>query len=397
MTALLLDRLARVMALAVAAGMAVLAQPAEQIRIVARDTQGHGLLCEHGGKSILMMAGSPAEMGAAHGRLLKAGVCSVAHGTMYLVGAGYTVTQNDWFFDRMDEITRRTLPHTPQRFLEECDAMSQAAGLSVRDGRTANFFPELFHCSGVAVRNGATADGMLLHARVLDYMRDIRLQDHAVVQVWMPAGLNAWVSLGYAGFIGTVTCMNEKGLAIGEMGGRGEGKWDGMPMNLLLRDIMERAATVREAVAIMQKTPRTCEYYYVISDRSRDMAGICATPEAVEVLEAGAQHPKLPKVPPETVMMSAGERAVKLSERLHERQGKIDVPAMMEIVKRPVAMRSNLHDAIFRPETLDMWCADAGRKTPACDEPYVRVNLKDLLAYYRNAMAPPPAAPAIGQ
>ena len=378
------------LALFLASALAALAQPAEQIRILGRDTQGHGLLCEHSDKRILLVAGTPAEMGSAHGRLLRRGVGAVARGTMYLVGAGYTVSHNDWFFERMDEITRRTLPHTPTRFLQECDAMSAAAGISERDGRTANFFPELFHCSGVAVRNAASADGMLLHARVLDYMRDINLQRQAVVQVWMPSGQHAWMSLGYAGFIGTVTCMNEKGLAIGEMGGRGEGKWDGMPMNFLLRDIMERAGTVREAVEIMRATPRTCEYYYVISDRTRDMVGIYATAEALEVLEAGAQYPQLPKVHPETVMMSAGSRAEKLSERLGERYGKIDVPAMIEIIKRPVAMSSNLHNAIFRPETLDMWCADAGRKTPACNEPYVRVNLQELMAYYRNATAKAP-------
>jgi hypothetical protein len=375
--------------LLVGASLRLCGQPAEQIRILERDSQGHGLLCEHGGKRILMMAGSPEEMGQAHGRLVPTGVAGIARGSMYVVGVGYTVTRSDWFFDRMDEILRRTLPHTPERFVRECDAMSQAAGVSIRDGRAANFFPELFHCSGVAVRNEATTDGMVLHARVLDYMRDINLQKHALVQLWMPTGHNAWLSLGYAGFVGTVTCMNEKGLAIGEMGGGGEGKWDGMPMTFLLREIMERAATVREAVEIMRTTPRTCDYYYVISDRSRDMVGICATPEALDVLEAGTQHAKLPQVPENAVLMSAGSRAEKLSARLHAQHGKIDVPAMIEIIKRPVAMSSNLHNAIFRPETLDMWCADAGAKTPACNEPYVRVNLGDLVSYYRNATTPP--------
>lgn len=380
----------RLLSLALALGLALpgLAQPADQIRIADRDPQGHGLLCETGGKQVLLVAGTPAEMGAAHGRLLKRGVRGVASGTMYLVGAGYTVSENGWFFTRMDEVIRRTRPYTPERFVQECDAMSNAAGINPRDGLTANFFPELFHCSGVAVRNAATVDGMVLHARVLDYMRDINLQKYAVIQVWMPTGFNAWMSLGYAGFIGSVTCMNEKGLAIGEMGGRGEGKWDGMPMNFLLRDIMERAGTVREAVEIMRQTPRTCEYYYVISDRTRDIVGIYATPEKLDVLEAGAQHPQLPKVPQETVMMSAGSRAEKLSERLQEQYGKIDVPALIEIVKRPVAMSSNLHNAIFRPETFDMWCADAGPKTVACDEPYVRVNLNDLVRYYRGAASP---------
>jgi hypothetical protein len=380
-------RVSGLVLLALLTAHAAPAQAPDQIRLVARDPQGHGLLCEHRGKRILIVAGSPEEMGAAHGRLLQADVAAVAQGTMYVVGAGYTATQGKWFFDTMADIIRRTAPHTPERFLRECDAMSRAAGISVRDGRTANFFPELFHCSGVAVRNSATADGMLLHARVLDYMRDIDLQKHAVIQVWMPAGQFAWMAMGYAGFVGTVTCMNEKGLAIGEMGGRGEGKWDGMPMSFLLREAMERAATVREAVDLMRKAPRTCEYYYVISDKSRDMVAVRATPESLELLEAGARHPDLPEVPEDVVMISAGERAAKLAARLGERRGRIDVDAMIGILKRPVAMSSNLHNAIFRPETLDMWCADAGPDNAACDEPYVRVNLTDLLACYRAAMS----------
>jgi len=73
----------------------------------------------------------------------------------------------------MADIERRELPHIPPRFLEECDALSKAAGISTRDGRHANLFPERFHCTGVALRGKATTGGRVLHARVLDYMRDI--------------------------------------------------------------------------------------------------------------------------------------------------------------------------------------------------------------------------------
>jgi isopenicillin-N N-acyltransferase-like protein len=154
---------------------------------------------------------------------------------------------------------------------------------------------------------------------------------------------------------------------------------------------MERAKTVREAVAILQETPRTCEYYYVISDRSRDMVGIYATPTVLEILEAGQQHERLPTVPADTVMISAPNRAKVLSERLHEKQGAITPEAMMEIIKRPVAMKSNLHNAIFKPATLDVWFADAGQKKPACDMPYVHVNLGKLIEFYRRNSAPKPA------
>ncbi len=43
-------------------------------------------------------------------------------------------------------------------------------------------------------------------------------------------------------------------------------------LSLLLRDVMERARTVEEGLDILRETPRTCEYYYVLSDKSRAMA-----------------------------------------------------------------------------------------------------------------------------
>ena len=87
-------------------------------------------------------------------------------------------------------------------------------------------------------------------------------------------------------------------------------------------------------------------------------------------------------------MFSAGDRAKALSRKLQHHYGQIDAQLMIDIIKRPVAMNSNLHNAIFRPESLDMWFANAGKTTPACDEPYVRCNLGELLRYYRQAMLP---------
>jgi hypothetical protein len=349
---------------------------------VGRDPAGHGLLLRTQGKLVLMVSGTPEQMGAAHGTLLKELARKLVDRVLYMVGGAESIHSGTWFLDRMEEIQRRTLPHIPERFLAECDALSKAAGVSQRDGRYANLFPERFHCSGVAVRGKATKDGSVLHARVLDYMRDINLQGAACVQVFMPEGHNKWMSLGYAGFIGTVTAMNEKGLAIGEMGGRGQGDWDGVPMSLLLRDVMERAATVEEGLDILRKAPRTCEYFYVLSDKSRAMAGVYADARQITILRPGQQHALLPHVPEDTVLMSAGDRAKKLTERIQEHYGQIDVQAMIDIIKRPVAMTSNLHDAVFAPETLDMWFADAGKHTPACDEPYAHCNLGQLIRLY---------------
>ncbi len=355
-----------------------------ELQITARDSAGHGMLCTAGSKRVLIVHGTPAQMGAAHGRLMADLVPRVMPQTMALVGAAYTVQKGIWFHDKIDEIIRKAAPHTPQRFLDECAAMADAAGITRRDALCGNFFPELFHCSGVAVCGSATVGGAVVHARVLDYMRDIDLQKYTLVQLFIPSDGYAWMSLGYAGFLGSVTAMNEHGLAIGEMGGASEESWEGMPMTFLVREIAERTKTVAEAVALMQRVPRTCEYYYVLSDAGRTMAGIRARPDEVLVLKPGEQHELLPDVPRDCVLISGESRARTLSERLHEHHGAIDAARMIEIIKRPVAMKSNLHNAIFLPETLDMWFADAGRKTPACDEPYVMVNLRAILDFYNS-------------
>jgi len=385
---LLRDRLAGcVLMLSVLQSTACLAAGPAAIELVARDPAGCGLLCRTGQKTVLIVAGTPEQMGTAHGTLLRKQSKRLVERVLYLVGGADSIQSGVWFLDRMAEIERRTSPHTPQRFLVECDAVARAVGVSTREGRYANLFPERFHCSGVAVRGKATSDGSVLHARVLDYMRDIHLQDCAAVVVFIPEGRNAWMSLGYAGFVGTVTAMNEQGLAIGEMGGGGLGDWDGVPMSYLLRDVMERASTVEEGLEILRSRPRTCEYYYVLSDKSRAIAGVHADSRQMTVLGPGQQHPELPLVPDDTVLISGSDRAKVLSDRLQQNYGRIDVATMIEIIKRPVAMSSNLHNAVFAPETLDMWFADAGRHTAACDEPYAHCNLAELVEFYKTTMA----------
>ncbi len=388
MTALKLNRDLLRRACFVIASVALFASAAGaeelQLKVIGVDPDGHGALCKVGPKMVLWVSGTPEQMGKAHGYLTGQAPAKLAERVLYLVGGGESVVSGEWFLDKMEEIDRRTAPFIPERFTKECDALAAATGVSRRDARYANLFPERFHCSGMAVAGKATVGGCVLHARVLDYMRDIRLQDAALIQVYMPDEGYKWVSLGYAGFIGTVTAMNEKGVAIGEMGGHGVGDWDGMPMNFLLRDVMERAATVDEAIKIIKETPRTCEYYYVVSDKCGDMRGLHCTAKEIEVLMPGQQDPRLPHVPEDTILISGDERAKVLSQRIQDNYGKIDAQKMIEIIKRPVAMQSNLHNAIFSPQTGDMWFADAGRDTPACDEPYFRCNFEELIRAYKR-------------
>lgn len=344
---------------------------------------GKGKLTKIDGMMVLYLEGTPEEMGEQHGTLLKEYVADLYNRLLYGVGVGSSFIRGSWFFGDIEEAQARLLPHMNPDYLRELDALAEAAGLHRQQARLGNFFPELFHCSGFAVFDEATEDGMLYHGRILDYIRGMGLEESAMVIVVNPQRGNRWVNIGYAGFTGTVTAMNERGVAIGEMGGDGWGDWDGKPMAHLMREVMEKAYSVDEGVAIFRKSPRTCEYYYVISQANPNYAvGLVATPEKLETVLPGELHPLLQKPQKDTVMLSRGDRYECLTDRVREEYGKIDAEKAWWLMTRPVAMTSNIQSALFRPETLDFWVSNASADKVASDRKPVQFNLKELLEHF---------------
>ena len=347
-------------------------------RVVARE--GNGRLEEVDGTKVLILKGTPEEMGHQHGILMKDEIHRLVEQILFGVGVGTSFEKGTWVFGEIEGAQKRLNPFMDERYFKEMDALAVAAELPKEEVRLANFFPEMFHCSGFAVFGKATKDGKLYHGRVLDYMRGMGLEQSAAVMVFQPDKGNAWVNVGYAGFIGSVTAMNEKHIAMGEMGGRGEGNWDGKPMAELIREVMEKANTLDEAVEIMRKGPRTCEYYYVISDSKNNSAvGIAATPDKFQVIKPGESHELLPNPSKDTVLMSAGDRYEELARRVKANYGKFDAASARDLMTRPVCMTSNLHSALFEPETLDFWVANADSKSPAAQCRYTHYNLAELL------------------
>lgn len=352
-------------------------------RLVA--TSGKGRLELHDGTRVLFLEGTPEHMGRQQGELLGREAKDLVEKVLYGVGVGSSFVKGRWFFGEIEQAHGRLAPFISPRTYRELDALADATGVHRQEARLANFFPELFHCTGFAVTGKATADGHLYHGRVLDYLRGVGLEASAVVVVnrpWPEDGVrrHAWVNVGYAGFLGTVTAMNEKGISVGEMGGRGEGKWDGKPMAQLLAEVMERAGTLDEAVEIMRKGPRTCEYYYVIADgKTKQAVGIASTPDTFEMIRLGESHKRLPHAIEDTVLLSAGDRYEKLVERVRAGYGRFDALSARALMERPVCMTSNIQSVLFVPDTLDFYVANADAKNVASHTRYTKYNLRALL------------------
>jgi hypothetical protein len=347
-------------------------------RLIA--THGAGRLEMHDGTRVLFLKGTPEEMGEQHGHLLKKEIHEVLPRILYGIGVGSSFDKGAWFFGTIESCTARIGKFIDPRHLAEMDAIARATGLDAEEVRLANFFPELFHCSGFALLGDATAGGRIYHGRILDYMKGVGLEPNAVVIVSQPDRGHAWVNVSYAGFIGSVTAMNDAKISIGEMGGRGEGNWDGKPMAQLVREVMENAGTLDEAVDIMRRSPRTCEYYYVIADgKTKQAVGIKATPEIFEVVHPGEAHPQLDTPVKDTVLLSAGDRYRELVSRVQSGYGKFDADSARDLMTRPVCMNSNIHSVLFAPDTLELWVANADGRNPASHTRYTHYDFGQLL------------------
>ncbi len=351
-----------------------------------RELTDGGSLRFEGPLRLAVLSGTPEEIGAAHGRLLREEVRRCIDSTFHLAGLGYTIDKGEWFPDVLRAAFKRLAPHIPADHLTEMDALAAAAGIDRETMRLANVFPELFHCSGFAVFGKATKDGKLYHGRVLDYMTMIGLQDAATVFVVAPKGKHAFVNVGYAGFIGSVTGMNDAQVSLGEMGGRGEGNWDGVPMATLMRRGLEECGSLNEVIRLFETSPRTCEYYYVFADgKIPDAVGIAATPESLSVIRAGETHPRLGAGIEDTVVMSAGSRLRELRRRIIAGHGAIDAGAAIRLMDRPVAMKSNLHNALFVPQDLMLFVAHADHERPAAECAYTSIDFGAILERLREA------------
>jgi len=345
---------------------------------------GKGWLEVIDGYPVLHLKGTPYEMGYQHGALLKEHIHRNLHNLLQVKGKK-TLAQ----FGPVKIKPRHAIQtiiaiqnkYVPKKYFDELDGLAAGADVSRSDARVANFIPELFHCSGFAIMNSATKDGTLYHGRVLDYAIDWGLQEHAVIIVAEPDGGIPFVNVTYAGFIGSVTGMNAKSVSIGEMGGRGLGHWKGVPMAFLVREVLEGAETLDDAIAVFRDNPRTCEYYYVIADGKTNRAvGMEASWDTFTVIRPGEKHPLLPTPVKGCALLSAGDRYRELVRRVKAGYGNFTAETALRLMDRPVAMKSNLHNVLFEPQTTRFWVANAGKDgQPAASQQYFHFKLRDLL------------------
>jgi len=89
---------------------------------------------------------------------------------------------------------------------------------------------------------------------------------------------------------------------------------------------LEETGELKDSINIFKKNPRTCEYFYVISDaKIKDARVLYCTPKIFTTVKPGQNHPFLPSPPPKDALIaSEKERYTEALKRVKENYGNID-------------------------------------------------------------------------
>ena len=184
----------------------------------------------------------------------------------------------------MVRAARRLQRHIPDAYLDEMEGIADGAGVPYDAILLENTFLTLaeqtnpaallslpVRCTNVVAFGEATSMGQLLHGSTLDWgMQDV-LKDRVRVMVMEPPTGHPFVSVGWPGMVGTLRAMGAQGLAITEesCAAKDDTGMDGMPVNLLMRRVVQHTDDLDAAVAMLRETPGTCGYKITVSDGHR--------------------------------------------------------------------------------------------------------------------------------
>lgn len=336
---------------------------------------------------VLKVWGTPYEMGYAHGKLCATQIRAFYTRliTAMALGMGVNVSV-------LDEAWAQMEPFVKERYKQEMRGLADGSGIDLKMIQRAHAIPDLseFHCTFFAAWGKATPDGSLQQIRALDYETRAGIQDEPALIVQIPDDANAFVNVAWLGFIGVVTGMNEKKIALSEIGdhfGDDVETLAGEPLPFLMRRVLEEADSLDQAVSIFRTANRTSSLLYCIGDAKIPSAVKLRTSAAFcEVYTAADGDRTLPDV----VYWSMGADSVKWNAKVYQvlkdKHGSIDPQVGMIDVMRNLET-GDLHAVHFDVAGLELWVGNATpapENAPGYDQTYVHFSFADALGWPRE-------------
>jgi hypothetical protein len=342
---------------------------------------GKGELEVKDGVPVLRVEGTPAEMGEQQGHLVgrEARALSDSYLPAFLGG------RNELERGR---VRARELfwPHLSDDEKAEIGAFAKASGIDERDVLLAQGFADLYRAWGcstlAAVGDAAPYPGQPLLARNLDFVTMGFLQDYSYVVVARPANKTPFVSLGFPGVLGVISGENARGVALAVMVVHDEhGCVAGVPFTFAFRRALETADTTEDAIATLERLPRTVANNLMVVDRHETArlleitpAGIVARSPDARGLLSSTNHfqSKELREPRMTLTYLSSKQRLGAVEKTCRDESRITVPVAIAALRAAAPARINVQGMIFEPATRSIHVAFG--KPPAVTRPFVKLD-----------------------
>jgi hypothetical protein len=143
----------------------------------------------------------------------------------------------------------------------------------------------LLGCSAFAASGAATTNGHLIIGRNFDFEGPPPFDKDKAILFFKPKGKIAFASVAWAGMTGVVTGINAEGIFVSINAARTDDKGkDGIPVEILVREIMENAHSIDDAVAMVRDHQVMVPDFYLVGDgKTGESAVIERSPTRTEV------------------------------------------------------------------------------------------------------------------
>ena len=202
-------------------------------------------------------------------------------------------------------------------------------------------------CTALAACGPATRDRHVLLARNFDFEAGRPFDEEKVVIACAPADGIPFVHVAWSGMVGAVSGLNAAGIACAiNASASDDDARVGEPVSLVVRDVLERAHTLDEAIAIIRAAPVfVSDSYVVASGREERVVSVeksparCAVREASDGLLLVTNHFLAPEFAGDRTNgrrrrdATTEERLARLLELATPLRGKLDPAAALAVLR----------------------------------------------------------------
>lgn len=297
-------------------------------------------------------------------------------------------------------ITKR---YTNPKYYQELKGIADASNTSFVLLRRVHMIGELTKgtCSMFGAWGKATELGKTLQLRSLDWDFDGPYWKYPLITVYHPNSKklgNKWMNIGFMGWVGVISGINEHRLAVSEIGvyfrddSWGKESRFGDPFTFVLRDILQFDQTLDQSIARLKKTKRTCDLLLGVGDgklQTDSFRGFQYSHSVLNVFDDknlepsnDTWHPKIGNVVYWGMDWQCPSFNQRFSEQLNLYYGKLSAETTIQHIL-PSIDSGNLQAVVYDLTDNFVYIAygvvdSQQKKLNAFDRPFIRLNLTDI-------------------